>query len=235
MKKIPFWLWKRLILLGIVFLNFWIWKIIVENINIAIIITILTFLLFQILTGKNFKVLSLTFIIVLFSILSFQILKTGFDKKIQTLKAEDNIKLNERHLYYSQELGNLFLNRKVLNFYRNYSLSLYKYEQNLFSNLDLNLYFFASHPRERADVAEFEKFPMLFLPFFIIGTILLIYWGSNWAFIYLILASSMSAFITSVYPLGPILFFPFVSVSIAIGIIYVLGRIKVLKINTNEK
>lgn len=223
---LPFFsLWKSLTLLTVVFLNFWIWKIIQTDLTIAILLVVITFLLFQLIVGKYFRLLILI-LIVLFLFLSFSILRSGFDKKIQTVSPDDEVKLNDRHLYYSQELGSLFLNRKVLNYYKNYSLTLYKFEGNLFSNLDLNLYFFASHPRERIGVSEFEKFSPLFLPFFITGVIALIYSVSVWAGIYLIVAALISAFIDQNYLLGPILFFPLIAMIITIGLINFLRFVK---------
>ncbi len=44
----------------------------------------------------------------------------------------------------------------------------HKFEQNLLRTLDVNLYFFGNHPRERAGISEFEKFSFLFLAFFIL-------------------------------------------------------------------
>ena len=213
------------ILLGVIFLNFWIWKIIQENPLIAIILIILTFLLFK-LIDKGSKPLVLTVIIFLFLVLSFIMLGFNFDKSIQTITPEDEVKLNDRHFYYSEELGRVFLNRKVLNFYKNYSLPMYKFERNLFSNLDPNLYFFASHPRERAGIYEFEKYSFILLPFFIIGVMMLIYRGSIWAACYLVAATLVSAFVSSNYVLGSILFLPLINVSIGLGIMQVFKRIK---------
>lgn len=44
-------------------------------------------------------------------------------------------------------------------------------QANFFEAMDINLYFFASHPSERVGVKEFEKFPYILLPAFIIGAI----------------------------------------------------------------
>lgn len=216
---------KQVILLGVGLSNFWIWKIIQKNSVVAIILILLTFLLFQLTMERRLKIWVFTIVFVLFLSLSFIIIRSDFDKGIKLFTPEDQVKLNERHFYYSQELGAIFLNKKILNYYKNYSLSVYKLERNLFSNLDLNLYFFASHPRERAGVGEFEKFPPFLLPFFMIGTLLLIYWGSVRTAVYLVAATFASTFIAQNYILGPILFFPLINVCIAIGIIYILDLI----------
>lgn len=51
---------------------------------------------------------------------------------------------------------------------------LYKLQQNFFRSLDLNLYFFGGHPREREGVREFEKFSFLSLPFFLLGLVYIV-------------------------------------------------------------
>jgi hypothetical protein len=48
-------------------------------------------------------------------------------------------------------------------------VKLRKITRNFLAQLDLNLYFFAGHPRERIGVDEYEKFPYILLPIFLIG------------------------------------------------------------------
>ncbi len=175
------------------------------------------------------KILIFCFVFILFTLTSFMMIRSGSDKGLLSPTPEDQIKLNDRHFYYAKELDKLFLNRKVLNYYKNYSLPVYKFEGNLFSNLDFNLYFFSSHPRERAGIGEFEKYSPLFLPFFILGMLLMIYRVSIWAAGYLIVSVFVSAFISPTYELGPILFFPLINICITLGLIYSLNFIKILK------
>lgn len=79
---------------------------------------------------------------------------------------EDIQQINTRRSYYpSQFFGKIFENKLV--FY------LDRYEKNFFQGLDLNFYFFANHPRERAGAAEEEIFFWFWLPIFLIG-----FWGS---------------------------------------------------------
>lgn len=53
------------------------------------------------------------------------------------------------------------------------SVAVTRLQANFFEAMDINLYFFASHPSERVGVREFEKFPYVLLPPFIIGAIAL--------------------------------------------------------------
>lgn len=50
--------------------------------------------------------------------------------------------------------------------------------ERLFESIDVNRFFFASHPRERGGVIEFEMFPFWLLPLFLLGmfNIKLKYW-----------------------------------------------------------
>lgn len=220
---------KILVLLGVTFLNFWVWRILQINILLAAILIFLTFFLFKLVTEKKFRIWIFCLTFILFSLSSFIIIRSDFDNKLLSFTPEDQVKLNERHFYYAKDLGRFFLNSKVLNYYKNYSLPVHKFEGNLFSNLDLNLYFFASHPRERAGVSEFEKYSPLYLPFFIIGVLVLIYLGYIGIGVYLIAATLASAFVSSSYIIGPILFFPLINICITQGLIYTVNFVKDFK------
>lgn len=212
-----------------IFLNFWIWRILELDKLMAVLLILLTFFLFNLIIKRNVEYVYFFITFSLFIIISFALIRTDFNKSLFLLSPEDQVKLNERHAYYAKEFGIFFLNSKVLNYYKNYSPIVSKFESNLFSNLDLNLYFFASHPRERAGINEFEKFSYLLLPFFIFGIIQVI----NKKFIlsagYIIIALLISSFVSPNYKLGPILFFPIISISIVFGLINFLTYIKIIK------
>ena len=54
------------------------------------------------------------------------------------------------------------------------AIAISNFGKNFFETVDLNLYFFANHPRERTGVWEFEKLPWVFLPFFLYGLFLIV-------------------------------------------------------------
>jgi len=77
-----------------------------------------------------------------------------------------------------QDIGKIALYRSSLNpvnptfsrFYSNKaSVVLGKMERNFFESVDINNYFFATHPLERVGVKETEKFFSSLLPLFIVG------------------------------------------------------------------
>ena len=50
---------------------------------------------------------------------------------------------------------------------RKESIAFFRILKNVSETVDLNLYFFANHPRERVGYNEFEKFPYIFIPAFL--------------------------------------------------------------------
>lgn len=75
---------------------------------------------------------------------------------------EEIFQINTRRSYYKNKFLGKILENKI-------TLYFYKYQKNFFQGLDINYYFFANHPRERAGVKEYEKFPWVCLPVFLIG------------------------------------------------------------------
>lgn len=139
-------------------------------------------------------------------------LKDGFDTTLFNLSEEEIFRINERRSYYPLNLGKLFQNKLTE--------SVYKFENNVFQNLDLNLYFFATHPRERLGINEFEKYYSITLPLFLIGFFIAIF--KRKLFIYFILGVLISAFLTSTLIIGPVLLYPFMNLSIVLGLKKVL-------------
>lgn len=214
-----------LLLLTTTFGNLWIWRIFKDNFIVAIFLVILSFLLFKLIIAKVQKAQLLTLILI-FTTVSLLTLRVGFDKNIFIISSREQLQQDVRHGFYAVELGQLYTNKISLYFYKYFSGSIRKLEQNLFSNLDLNLYFFASHPRERSGIVEFVKYPWILLPFFIVGLFSVIQYYYPAIVIYLIGASLISMFLSPTYPLGPVLFFPLINVVIALGLIYFVQLVK---------
>ena len=210
----------------LIFSNPWIYVIYRNNPILASLIGLITLLLFL---TKIFKQKTYIFIFILLSILVLLLLRTGFDSTIFSKNPTEVKQLNTRHEFYNQDLGFLFTNKYSLNYYQNYSLSVLKLNRNLFYNLDPNLYFFASHPREKAGINEFEKFSAVYLPFFIIGLFSIIFRKNyKWLKIYSILTILISAFLIPTFPIGPILFFPIVLLLIENGLLQILTYFKII-------
>jgi hypothetical protein len=109
-------------------------------------------------------------------------------------------------------LGYWFEGRKESTYY-------YRLTKNLAEIVDPNLYFFANHPRERAGFKEFEKFPYILFPLFVIGTLVSIKLrNKKFLLASFIIPACVLTFIGSTNPFGPFSLFPFLTVSISIGV-----------------
>lgn len=167
-----------------------------------------------------------TALVVLFLIIALLVLVKGFDKEIWITSPVEIAPQLKRHNFYAEAFGQLYRNRIGIYYYKNISPPLFKIQRNLFSNMDINLYFFASHPRERGGLIEFEKYPYIFLPIFLYGVSVVIKQRKFILGFYLIAAILISSFISSNYLLGPILFFPLMNVILIVGFISLLKFIR---------
>lgn len=217
-----------LIHLLVVILSPWLWFIVQKNFLISLLILGLDLVVFLYFSQKRSKMLFF-FLLILTIISVFITVKNGFDYSIFRNSALDIQQLNKRHEFYAHGLGKIYTNKIVLTYVKDFNLPLYKLQRNFFSNLDINLYFFASHPRERIGVGEFEKYLPIFLPFFLLGFLYIIYKPILKILLYLLFVSLTSAVISPYYNMGPILFFPIFSVIITIGLLLSLRKFKVIK------
>lgn len=215
--------------IAVILLNPWWWVIIQRDIWVGLLIFALSIivLIYFFYNRSEIFFLCLLLLTIILIIIS---LRQAFDESIFRISATGVQQLNKRHEFYAHNLGKLYTNRISLSYFKNYSFSLLKLERNFFGNLDPNLYFFASHPRERAGIDEFEKYTPIFVPFFIIGFIYSICRPKLNLVAYFISMLLISSFISPYYNLGPILFFPFINFVITIGFLLSLkGALKYIK------
>lgn len=209
-----------LVLLVISFTNPWFWKILNVNIFLGLSIAVTSFSQFILISSQKWRLKYLITTIFMFIILSAFGIKLGYDQDLKIIKVDEQIQLDQRNRYYSKDLGELFLNKYVLNYYQNYNPYISKFQHNFFANLDPNLYFFASHPRERAGINEFEKFPSFYFLFFLLGIIYILQLQPKRLMLYFFVAALIGGLISPAFELGPILFFPLVTSLTTLGVIY---------------
>ena len=186
------------------FANLWIYKVFAANLFLGILILIATILLL-----KNSKLFLLLFIPVLF----FQIQTTN-KTSLTAISNDDRRVIDMRLRAYPSKLlrlGYWLEERKE-------SIIFYRVATNFFENMDPNLYFFSNHPRQRVGIKEFEKFPYVLLPFFLLG---IFNWISKknklfWLISFLVPITILSI-IGNKNNLGPFSLFPFLVVSIYEG------------------
>lgn len=210
-------------ILGIIFLNFWIYWIFEYNFFVGELLVIETFLLY--LTNRTTKVnlrLSIS-IIVIFVLLGGILLKNHFDKNIFSVSTMESIRIHARGEYFAQELGRIYKNRVGIFYFGNLRLYFSKISDNFFSSLDLGLYFSPGSQVEQA------KFPLLFGPVFIIGLLFWIKEIKTIQVVYLLSAILITTLSKPDSRIGPFLMFPFISLCLLIGSNKIIKLIKVKK------
>lgn len=213
-----------IVLILVIILSPWWWIILQRNVLVSLLTLILSGVVYIYFWQTQSKKLLLSLFILTVAIFFINI-KDAFDESIFSYSAVDIQQINKRHEFYANGLGKVYTNRIALVYFKDFSLPLYKLQQNFFNNIDINLYFFASHPRERVGIEGFDKYIPIFLPIFLIGIFYFIYQPSFKLLIYgttLVIASSI---IKPAYNLGPILLFPIINFMITIGIMLSLNRL----------
>lgn len=208
----------------VILLSPWWWIIIWRNFLTGLLVFVLSFVVFQYFFKSKSRIL-LLLLLSLTAILFFISTRKAFDESILRVSALDIQQYSRRHEFYANSLGKIYTNRFSLTYFKEYNLPLYKLQRNFFANLDPNLYFFASHPRERLGIEEFKKYSPIFLPFFLIGALYSIYVPLFGILIYSVSVLFLSSIISPAYELGPMLFFPIVNLMITIGIVLSIKEI----------
>ncbi len=199
-----------LIFLFVFALSPWIWRVFSVNFIVLILLFITSYLLLKKIENKKIKYLTL---IVSFIVLAFfQYRTTNVSSLTKLSEVEKTVQTERMREYPNPRIAHIVEERKE-------SIALTRLQNNLFENLDINLYFFGNYPRGRVGYDEFEKFFFVLIPFFIIGLVNILEEkkirevGISF-FAPLILFSVIG----NKNPMGPFLLFPFFAVSICKGI-----------------
>lgn len=213
---------KHLLIVFLIFSNFWIYKILSQNLFTGILLGVLT-LIILLTTNKKITIVILAILI----LLQFQ---TTSIKSLTLLDNDEQRVQSERIKSYPPsyiDLGLKVIWLKPADWIErnNLVIGLSRIEKNFFESLDINKYFFGSFPRNKPE--DFEKFPFAYLPVFIIGVYLLIkkknYWDLTALFILPVVAMT---YMGSDNRLGPFIVFPFFLKSIFEGAIWMKDKFK---------
>lgn len=206
---------RFLLLLFLTFSNFWIINIFLRNPIYGLVISFVTLVL-------GFKYNSRIIIIFSLVVLIFIQLQTTSIKSLTILENDQQRVQQERIKMYPPVYIDLFFKviwLKPADWIEksNFIIALSRIEENLFENLDLNKYFFAGFPRNTP--ADFQKFPFVLMPLFIIGLIKLIKGREFLILTALLFAPILILSLTGTNSaLGPVVLFPFFIISILQGI-----------------
>lgn len=182
----------------------WLLRILKEEIINGVVIFLLSIGialgLAQIISRKKLF-LALTMLVVFTAMFSFK----HFDKEIFKPNALEAHIIKVRQGYYQSRFGPWFHNSVTLSFY--------KIQRNFFSNINYNQFFFGGAPRFRSYALDFEKYPLVYLGFFLYGLFALLrlekkLLTSFLAFsflVLLILAVASPSIMLGLYPLYPLM------------------------------
>lgn len=205
----------------VLFSNLWIWKALFFNFLIFAFLTLTSFFAYRIV-NKPTKIYTEGFLLCFIVLSIFQF---STSSRSSLYKLDNNqqyvqqLKLQQYPPVYVDALGTRFW-IPIAHWFegRKESIIISRVIGNISENLDFNLYFFANHPTERVGVNEFEKFPYILLPFFIIGILSAPHSSSKTFLVSLLVAFSFSGVVGNKNTLGPFLLFPFLIVFITEGI-----------------
>lgn len=209
----------------VVFLNFWIWKIFPQNSLLGLTLVVTSLLLYFVLQKNRFTYLYAGTMVIL---LIIQLQTTRLQPldylsspekslQIQRLNSYPPIYINlfDKPIYFP--IAHNLEERKILH-------APETLQKNLLDNLDLNLYFFAGHPREGTFLHHFPKFPFFYLIFFLIGLFTTRSWTKKTILFSLAGPMALLSLIGNNNIYGPFIFFPFITVMTALGAEQIISK-----------
>ena len=213
---------KFILPLFIVFSNFWIYKIFTQNVPAGATLAI-TSLVIVIKTGSKLIILGLF-------ILLFLQTQTTSTKNLVLLDNDEQRVQSERIrsyplIYIDLGIKVIWLKPEIWIEQNSFIIALSRLEENLYSNLDINKYFFGGFPRNKPE--DFEKFPFAYLPVFILGIFILVKKKLFKELVYfLVMPLLFLAYLGSDNKLGPFILFPFFTLTFFKGITFLETLLK---------
>lgn len=203
------------LVLILIFSNYWIYRILNEDLLIGLVLIVVS--LVSVLKPLNAKLLILAILVLLF----FQF-QTTHIKDLKLLDNDQQRVQQERIRSYPLIYINVFpkviwLKPEIWIEQNNFVIALSRIEKNLFENLDVNQYFFSGFPRN--NTSDFQKFPFIILPFFVLGIFGLLKEKQYKLLILFFLTPVIFlSFIGNDNGLGPFSLFPFFIITFVSGI-----------------
>lgn len=203
--------------------NYWIWKILSYNFLLGVLVLLSCIAIF--FSTYEQKLLNLFFLLFI-PLIIFQ-LRLNNVSNVLKLTVSQEITRSQRLPYYTRDGSNI-VNRGIRYIFevRKESAVISNISKNISVIFDPNLYFFANHPRERAGVEEFPKFPFFYIFVFWIGLLELVSKKRNTNIVISLVLSVLFMGVTgSVNVLGPFILFPFIVYILYIGAIVISEQI----------
>ncbi len=167
---------------------------------------------------RNNIITKLLFFTLLSALLLISLLNS-FDRDLFHLTTFEADKLASRHEYFASEFGRFYKNKIGIGYASFFRPIIIKYNYNLFSHLDFNLFF-----NTRNVISLF------FLPLFILGLYNLSKKITKLLVIYLLSVFIAGGFLSATGTYGYLLYVPFVNLAIYLGLIQILRALKYVKV-----
>lgn len=194
---------------AIILINLYFYGIFPKNPTFGIILLFESMLLYANYINTSFFKSSLIFILLFFLLLlSF---KNGFDKKLFNLTPLETSNLVSRHEYFAVEFGRLYKNRIAINYANSIRPVLLKFNGNLFSQLDFNLFFNVQN-----------VISLALIPLFSLGIYRLSKNFNRYLVAYLLTVFIAGGFISAGGMYGYLLYVPFVNLVIYLGLLHLM-------------
>lgn len=204
MGKILWYMYLAVVLV----LNFWLFQVVKFNVFAGLLLIASTIAIDLWLKHKIDRRLPL----LLFASLLFLQFQTTTRESLDSLNLESQLLVQMRLREYP--MAHLFESRPEL-------LVFFKIQENLAQTLDPNFYFFANHPRERAGIQEFEKFPYILLPVLLIGIVYTIQRKAQKQLLFIaVVPIALLSLIGHKNNLGPLSLFPFLVIATSHGLAF---------------
>lgn len=210
-----------------IFANLWIWKIFSLNILFGFFVILTTFFLYKTTFENRPPKTFILFFLLLLLLQWFTTSKLSLTQLDNDEQRIQSMRLQEYPLVHISIFNkNLWL--PVARWFedRHESTALSRIQNNLSETLDPNLYFFANHPRERVGKNEFEKFPYLYFPFFIVGLFSVLTTKLNKIYLLFILPIILYSFTGSENKFSYFALFPLFVITISDGLNKFLEKIQ---------
>jgi len=214
----------------VLFGNLWIWRIFSTNFLVGLAATFSSFFLYKSIRTQKVENLLIVFLLILF-ISQFKNTKifplTYLNEQERVIQLQ---RLNE-HPPVKLSLGSKIIWIPTAHWLegRREILIIYRIQENLKNVLSPNLYFFANHPNERVGIKEYDKFPYILFPFFVIGLLNLKFRKNISLGILFLAPIILVAILGDKVDTEPVSLFPFMTITCVNGIEYAQGNISKLK------
>lgn len=163
------------------------------------------------MTGKTTKIVSIFFSAVVLLPLCVYLLVGQFDNNLFSVSTVESIQIKQRQQYYIKELGKIYGNRVGIYYFDNLKPIFRKFNNNLFSTLDLRRYFSSS---------------TYLIPLFVIGLLSVLRNFKKIFVVFLIPGLLLGGFINANNPLHFYLMVPFIALCLIIGFLDITRLLK---------